>query len=175
MDSSFHPINHTHIIHTFQNLIVYFLERQRLVVLAILDIRPKLLLMEDADVPPIDLAPYIARVEEQEGKTQSPEALYQGFWKHDWAYRLHGIGCQLTHRTTREPLEWDAPNAKAFRFEWFWKHLLWRSQYESDDPFVAQSLTWITEKSSNQTEKLLVEKGIITQKFNGLSLLGKST
>lgn len=157
--------------YTFRNLMQYFLERQRLVVLAMLDISPTLLTMDGAEIPPIDLVPYIELFEERQAHIQSPSELYRGIWKEDWEYRIHGIGCKLTHMRTREPIEWDSPNSKAFRFDWFWQHLIWRNEYESDDPYVARCSSWLKDVSEQHTHKMLSEKGTIELQTGGLCLL----
>jgi hypothetical protein len=50
-----------------------------------------------------------------------------GYWGQDneWAYFLHGRGCQLTHTITGEIVEWDAPDPYRFDPYWFARWLAW--------------------------------------------------
>jgi hypothetical protein len=156
------------LINLFQNLIVYYLERQKLVVLAMIDVQPLVLTMKGADIPAIDLQPYIDRVRH---KDADGTRLYFGVWKNDWKYRLHGIGCELIHIQTKEPLEWDAPNSEKFRFEWFWEHLLWRSRYETDDPFVSKIIIWMKDKTWSDVFDILTNEKLIDTDIDGKSSL----
>lgn len=153
----------------FRNLIVYFLERQRLVVLAMIELQPSLLSrMPDAKFPAIDIQAYIENVDE---KDTEGTRLYLGIWKNDWKFRLHGYGCELIHTQTGEPLNWDAANSEKFRFEWFWEHLLWRSRYEGDDPYVSKILDWMENKIWSEVLLILLDKGLIDTGEDGKSSL----
>jgi len=54
----------------------------------------------------------------------------KGVWKdrtgQEWNYQLHGGGCLLQNILTQEPLDWDCPNPKAFDIFFFSRHLDWR-------------------------------------------------
>jgi hypothetical protein len=54
----------------------------------------------------------------------------KGVWMDDtgqnWNYHLHGGGCLLQNIQTQEPLDWDCPNPKAFDSYFFARHLDWR-------------------------------------------------
>lgn len=163
--------NQVSIIRTFRNLIVYFLERQQLVVLAMLEVSPVLLEMENANIPSIELTPYIEVFKERQANIRDPEKFFRGIWKHDWEYRLHGIGCRLTHISTKEPLEWDAPNSETFRFDWFWEHLLWRIKNEQEDPYVKASIEWLNSFSEAEIYNLLKENMLLRTGVDGISIL----
>lgn len=161
-----------HIEHVFRNLILYFIERQRLVVLAVLDLSPKLLTMDQsANFPSIDLEPYIDRFYERLGNIKSGESFQSGIWKNDWKHWLHGKGCRLTHIQTGERLDWDAPDAHAFRIEWFWNHLDWRLENESDDPFVAQAAIFLEKSIGWDIISSLESAGVIETGDDGISRL----
>ena len=164
-------MNKSEIVYAFQNLIVYFLERQRLVMLAMLDVSPVLLTMDGADILSIDLTPYIELFQEKHAHIQDPMDMYQGIWKRDWKYRLHGIGCKLTHIHTNEPLEWDAPNSHAFRFDWFWEHLMWRMEFEAQDPYVMKCSAYLRGFSKTEVKTILMESGVLIKRRDGLCLL----
>lgn len=167
--------NHPDITHLFQNLIIYFLERQRLVTLAILDIAPLLLKMEGDNKIPMDLTPYIDVFRENQASLRKGDDFFKGIWKQTWKYRLHGKGCGLINITTGEPIEWDAPNQKAFRFGWFWEHLIWRSTHEAKDPYVKQFNQWVENISEInlpiKIEQFLLKENKILLQEDGTYLL----
>jgi hypothetical protein len=114
----------------FRNLIAYYIQRQRLVVLALVDVCSAALANAGVtSILGIDLAPYIEAYEDGH-YTQI------GIWKNDWQYRHHGIGCELRHLKTGEYFDWDAPDPDAFYMGVFSDHLKWRMKYEADDPYV---------------------------------------
>ncbi|MDX2138158.1 MAG: hypothetical protein SF123_08680 [Chloroflexota bacterium] len=123
---------------TLTSLIAYYIQRQNLILLAMLDVHPFPLLMGGEVVGGVHVQPIIALYRERESNLAPGGTLQFGIWKRDWKYRVHGIGCQLVHVQTHEPLEWDAPDPVAFRFDWFYEHLLWRLMHEADDPHVRQ-------------------------------------
>jgi hypothetical protein len=152
---------------TLTSLIAYYIQRQRLVLLAMLDVHPFPLLMGGENIVGIYIQPYIAAYRERESKLTEDtiHTLQSGVWKQDWKYRVHGIGCSLVHRQTLERLEWDAPDPDAFRFDWFYEHLLWRLTHESDDPHVhqyqnieAQYKTYAALERYAKSNKLVVER-----------------
>lgn len=54
----------------------------------------------------------------------------KGVWKDKsgqaWNYILHGGGCLLENPETQEPIDWDCPNPRAFDDFFFTRHLDWR-------------------------------------------------
>jgi len=121
-------------VNPLRNLLAYFIERQRLVVLAMIELNPKLLIPANSHFLGIELKPYI--VADNIRQSQDTSSLQHGIWKQEWKYRLHGLGCQLINLNTQEILEWDAPDPRSFRVDWFWQHLEWRFQHENRDPNV---------------------------------------
>jgi hypothetical protein len=102
---------------------------------------------------------------------QNHGELQKGIWKNDWKFWVHGIGCRLTHISTSEPLEWDAPDVHSFRFDWFWHHLLWRCQFDNEDPIVAKTKDWVTQSSEVAVEQDLVSRHIIQLGWDGIAKL----
>jgi len=49
-----------------------------------------------------------------------------GDWGADWRFFFHGGGCRLTHRITKEPIDWDGPDPYRFDPFFFIHHLEWR-------------------------------------------------
>lgn len=61
----------------------------------------------------------------------------KGIWKEKsgqvWNYVLHGGGCLLENPETQEPIDWDCPNPKAFDDFFFIRHLDWRLKQGDDE------------------------------------------
>src|SRR5690606_25287156 len=59
-----------------------------------------------------------------------------GRWRGEWDYRVNGMGILLTHTTTREPIEWDAPDTQRFDRFWFLNFVEWHLSHSADDEAV---------------------------------------
>lgn len=132
-------------IHAMDKIIRYFLERQKLVARAMLDIHPGPLRMASTHILGIEVEPYCQRWLE---KIDTDENFYRnwqsGIWRDEWKHWAHGHGCRLTNLVTGEPIEWDAPDLEAFDQNWFWNHLEWRIQQTvSPDKIVAYT-QWLS-------------------------------
>ncbi|MBN1287057.1 MAG: hypothetical protein JXB47_16775 [Anaerolineae bacterium] len=123
-----------------RNLIAYFVERQRFVALAMLDLHPRALAMGDKTCLGVRLHPYLKADDERRDNGTYAQL---GVWKNDWKHWVHGLGCRLTNIHTGEPIEWDAPDLRTFTLDWFWEHLKWRWEHDTEDPYVRESLRWI--------------------------------
>jgi hypothetical protein len=154
-----------------KNLIAYFIQKQHIVPLAMLDLNPRILTMGGESIFNISIEPYIHKHLAWQQTIGDPLLLQYGVWKKTWDYRLHGIGCKLTHRETKEPLQWDSPNPNAFRFDWFYEHLLWRKDYDMDDPYIVASMRLIQETKEVDLESMLIDTGIIILNVDGSYLL----
>jgi hypothetical protein len=145
------------------NLIAYFVERQRLVGLALLELRPRFVSFGGQDrFSGIDIAPYLEAYYERESKLQKGKSSQTGIWKEDWEHWIHGLGCRLTNLRTREPIEWDAPDLKEFSPDWFENHLEWRLRKESNDPFVKRYAQLKPEPFAvNQAFNSLVDRNVV--------------
>ena len=102
-------------------LIAEYVGRQELVLDVMRDYRPDWLAKDRAE-----------RQRIQEGMKRPPSS---GRWDadRDWRFWFHGIGCQLVHTVTREPIEWDLttdedgnPLVSSFDGGWFLNWLQWR-------------------------------------------------
>jgi hypothetical protein len=99
-----------------------FVQRQKLALAALGEIRPDLL-----DRPG---EKRVRPTKEYIKLTQS------GYWGEDkeWRYFIHGRGCRLVHTATKEPIEWDAPNVRRFDPYWFVNWLNWlRTQEDKSE------------------------------------------
>jgi hypothetical protein len=142
-------------------------ERQRLVVLALLDVCPMLLRWDGSGATRttiwgIDIEPYL---EAYEDHINLEGANNRGIWKHDWTYRHHGIGCELTNIHTEERIEWDAPDPEAYHPWWFYEHLDWRVTHEPNDPFVKAYQERLIECDVLHT--LAIQNGLLQDQGHG--------
>jgi hypothetical protein len=144
--------------------IAYFIERQQLVVQAMLDLKLDL----DA-IGKFGASGWVSSASSNDGKslldTFSQEPINDrqrelfnavkyaeemkvpglGSWRDksgvEWKYLLHGAGCSLKNVQTNEPLDWDCPNPKAFDKLFFYQHLEWRVNAQQDE----NALKWMKE------------------------------
>jgi len=85
----------------------------------------------------------------------------KGVWKdksgQEWNYILHGGGCLLINPESQEPIDWDCPNTKAFDYSFFEVHLEWRLKQNQN------GLIYLRD-SKNEVEDLfseLINDGLI--------------
>ncbi len=85
----------------------------------------------------------------------------KGVWRdksgQEWNYILHGGGCSLINPETQEPIDWECPNPKAFDDFFFFIHLDWRLRQSNDELRLLQ-------ESHNEVRSLfseLVKDGLI--------------
>ncbi|MCA0457900.1 MAG: hypothetical protein LCI00_28295 [Chloroflexi bacterium] len=159
-----------------RNLAAYYVLRQQLVVLAMLDLNTRFL----SEVGELDIAPYFnafrerrRKIWEERSKTsdaeKTPEELV---WKGDWKHGVHGSGCKLVNLRSGEPLEWDGPNTEEFNIDWFINHLVWRLKNELEDPYTKACKDWL---ESQQTDINTVKKAIYRLTETGVLKLSQST
>lgn len=153
------------------SIISYYVQRQSIVMLAMLELNPLSLTLGGDSCGGINLKPYVALYSQKEYTIGDKTILYKGVWKNEWDYKVHGIGCRLTHKSTKEPLEWDAPDLKAFRLDWFWRHLLWRCKFENSDPYINIVKDFVMDIDFNQMEQDIVRMNIVTISTDGLMRL----
>jgi hypothetical protein len=150
-----------------KNLMCYFIERQRIVCLAMLDLDPYALKAGGDTLFGIAISPYI-------DASANFRSENRGIWKNEWKYRLHGIGCELVNIHTGEPLEWDAPDPDSFEFSWFWEHLGWRLKQDLSDPVVLLlSQSQFFSNDEIETEQTLLKEKIIIRHEGGKYRLGE--
>ena len=121
---------------TILSLVVAFVDRQSIVLEALRDLRPDL----------------VMRYYDKEGTLSQLAVLRDkyvrsastGYWgeNSEWAYFLHGPGCRLTHVHTKEVIEWDIGSLDKFNVDWFIRHLqsLFRQEVNDDLVLVGQLL-----------------------------------
>jgi hypothetical protein len=162
---------------TLENLVAYFVQRQRIVVLAMLDIHPTVLGHTAQRLLGINLEVYQKVHREKRNslaRTKDDNAirsLFDGVWKNEWQFFRHGGGCKLTHLRTGEPIEWDAPDPQAITTHRFLDNLAWRLNNDMDDPFVSRCQQWLEEEHCGlndvkQVLYIMIDKGILFLKLD---------
>jgi hypothetical protein len=111
---------------TVHELVVKFVERQSLVLDAMRDLRPDMLLPSEAKNNPKLQSELRQKYARDSGR---------GYWgeNDEWAYRLHGIGCHLTHTITGEIIGWDLGSLKRFDGQWFVDYVEWLINHDTTD------------------------------------------
>jgi hypothetical protein len=116
-------------IKSMKRIIEHFLQRQKLVALAMLDVHPTALRLAGTHILGIEIEPYVTKWQDKLDADMDFARNWQsGLWRGTWKHWAHGVGCRLTHIESGEPIEWDAPNLLAFDEGWFGNHLGWRIQ-----------------------------------------------
>jgi hypothetical protein len=140
------------VVDALRHLILHFIERQQIVIQAMIQFRPDLIRSFEIDKTlGIEIeAQYQYFLKNYLGN----DDIFQGIWNKDWRYRLHGHGCKLENINTNEPLEWDAGDPLAFDLNWFGTHLDWRIQREMAQPYIKTFLDW-RQTSSGDMRQLL--------------------
>ena len=165
-------------LETVRNLVAYYVLRQQLVVLAMLDLNT----INLSKVGELNIVPYLKPFRERRRKRweamsntpnaeEVPESL---IWKGDWKHGVHGAGCLLVNLRTGEPIEWDGPDPNEFRIDWFMNNLIWRLKNESEDPYIKACNDWLSSQQTNvDTVKKaifrLIEKGVLNLRQSSYS------
>jgi hypothetical protein len=111
-----------------------------------------------------------------------PEVPFVGYWgeNNEWKYRLHGVGCELTHIETGEPLEWDVYGLTTFDHFWFAYYVQWLFDAEPDNPDCLRLIASGATRNSNELSKFigtildaLVEEQLLTKKGNKYTVIAK--
>jgi hypothetical protein len=85
-----------------------------------------------------------------------------GHWGEDWEFFFHGGGCELRHRITGEPIDWNGPDPLAFGHLPFVHHLKWRLTHESGLPHLHKFVDHRDPISVIDLIQHLTDSGIIT-------------
>jgi hypothetical protein len=129
------------------SLIKRYVDRQQLVRNAIHDLRPDLLIVVDGNTR---LEELVQMTERHSGAPQS------GQWGQlqEWSYFIHGRGCRLIHTTTREPIEWDAPDIRRFDRFWFMNYVTWLSSQIAKEEDIVRLTSWL-DRSDGKPQDLV--------------------
>ncbi|MBN8594454.1 MAG: hypothetical protein J0M33_22040 [Anaerolineae bacterium] len=99
-----------------------YVERQEIANQALSQLRPDLLMLANAQGAEQIMNGFALR--------EAYEAIpFTGIWLDsdgkEWDYFIHGLGCRLINRISKEQIEWDAPDVTAFDIEWFINWVEW--------------------------------------------------
>ena len=83
----------------------------------------------------------------------SQSGIWQDYENNEWQYFLHGGGCRLTNRKTGEPIDWDCPDVNSYDKYKFLHHLEW--QLSSSER--AEKLTKSRRLEKDKLESLINE------------------
>ncbi len=131
------------ILHT---IIERYTQRQSIVLDAMRDLRPDMILPLEGKVHPQTRA---------ELRRKYIYAPHRGLWgeNQEWEYRLHGIGCHLTHVTTGEVIGWDVGSLKRFDWNWLVNYIIWLLKAEKNTAEM-QTIRTKFQDSVDDVEKL---------------------
>lgn len=134
------------------SLIKKYCDRQSIVLDALRDLRPDMVMRLEGNISGSEYTEMRLKYAKEPGR---------GYWGNDneWAYRLHGIGCHLTHTQTGEIIGWDIGSLRRFDFNWFVDHLKWSCQFDAFDPDVevVRSKLYPNSKDLRQLRDLITE------------------
>lgn len=132
------------------NLVEHFLERQRIIIEAMCDLRPDLITSIGIDkLLNLDVSD---NLDNFRSRRKKGEISQRGIWNTQWEYYLHGHGVRLENIFTGEPLDWDVGHPRSFDRYRFLVHLDWRTKafpnnsqiteyYEAFSAFTANKQT----------------------------------
>lgn len=156
--------------------ISYFVERQYLVVQAMLDLG--LDLNEVDRYGPVAWAvaerennfnwdeldskdEQVKEILEVSRRAQARQISQIGTWRdrtdNEWQYFLHGKGCLLTNTHTHEKINWNCPNVLSFDPYFFLDHLEWQLTSPERKHDLRNLQNWIEEKGSSSVIVLIEE------------------
>ncbi len=123
-------------------LVQRFVQRQTIVLDALRDLRPDLIMR----VENRDNAEFWERWTQETWLAFVKEHVRRstGEWgeNNEWEYFLHGPGCRLTHKITKERLEWDLGSLRRFDKNWFLNYLLSLLDQNTNDEALATIRAW---------------------------------
>ena len=122
-------------------LLAKFVDRQSIVLEAMRDLRPDLIMPIEEQGTPELWSQLKRKYAQKDGR---------GYWgdNDEWVYRLHGIGCHLTHTITGELIGWDVnANMDAFDPHWFIDWVYWLIGYDSE----SQEVLWLKKELGQDT------------------------
>lgn len=124
-------------------LIQKFVQRQALVLEALRDLRPDLVIrLENSSKS--ELPAGYTRESWQALVLDYARRPATGDWgeNKEWAYFLHGNGCRLTHKVTQERIEWDWGPLRRFDRFWFANYVKWLVDQDIEDKAIRTIREW---------------------------------
>ena len=144
------------------NQIVKYIYRQKIVLSAMRDIRPDLVMRTRGEGIPKD---------HKKITRDYIRSSQLGFWgkENEWEYFIHGIGCRLKHIKTQEPIDWDSGDLRRFDLSWFISHLEWSIIHESENKDVSVIKDYLDQSGGSLQDviksqiEILRSRGILSE------------
>lgn len=131
------------------SLIKRYIDRQKIVQNAMIDLRPDLVVLANG----------LNQTEEILNLSKKHLNIPQnGYWgdNQEWLYYIHGFGCKLTNASSGEPIEWDAPDILIFDRFWFVNNLRWYMvRYSKNKDVIALSSRVV--KSGREMQEVIFD------------------
>ncbi len=154
------------------SLVRYFVARRAsTVVKALIDLRPDIIvtleLYQSLNIRKDDVNEKAKLVD-----TKIREGSYQwtGVWKTEWAYRLHGDGCELIHMNTDERFNWDLGDPYIFFTGELQLYLNWLTKAHLSNPDVKVYSEWYQKNTGNTHIDILlnglVQREVLATRFS---------
>ena len=135
---------------TYRLIHDFISRRMETVVRALFELRPDLFLNDDYFKLKIKKeSSLIKRARLVQWKIRNGTYLWNGIWRKNWHYRLHGEGCKLTHLKTYEQHDWDISNPDIFFTGQILSYLNWMSSISENNVDLTTYLTWTKGQRSN--------------------------
>lgn len=134
-----------HVVESMHNLIWHYIQKRlKTVVPALIELRPDIIVqLELQDYLNADIENLSKKMPDIQRQLDIGTFQWTGIWNDKWAYRLHGLGCELVHLETNERFDWDANDPYIFFTGEFGMHLHWRMKTETDDIHVKRFHEWL--------------------------------
>ncbi len=116
----------SNIQHAIFATILKYVERQKIALEAIIDLRPDIWILTSGENLNEEL------IKRTEVSVHTPQSGHWGTGK-EWSYFIHGLGIRLLHTITQEPIEWDAPDINTFDRYWFVNYVEWLLNQHSEE------------------------------------------
>jgi hypothetical protein len=150
-------------IDLMRGVIEVYLERQKLVARAMLDVHPQPLYMCGTHILGEEIEPHVQRwLKKIETNDDFEHNWHDGIWQDEWKYHAHGLGCKLTHLETGEPIAWNAPHFDSYDQEPFMEHLEWRIVQTAPPGNVEGHSKWL-----HSIYQYMLDQRLIVQNFHG--------
>jgi hypothetical protein len=114
-------------IDLMRGVIAFYLERQKLVAQAMLDVHPQPLYMCGTHILGEEIEPHVQRwLKKIDSDEDFERNWHNGIWQDEWRYHAYGLGCQLINIHSGEPVAWTVPHFDSYDQDSFMEHLNWR-------------------------------------------------
>ena len=140
---------------TYQFIQQYISRRQDIVVEAMIQFRPNLIIALDLE-DHFKLDDLEARIKYYEVNYKDNSEHFTGIWNGEWQYQLHGIGCEMLNIITGEYFDWDMSDPAIFSSYELFRYMRW-CWYEKKarDEITKTIIDWMKDISLSRLNTLL--------------------